>query len=60
MAATPVADKWAVVVGVSEFADKAINLKYAAKDAADFRTFLVDKCHFAPDHVRLLTNEQAN
>ncbi len=59
MTATPVADKWAVVVGVSEFADKAINLKYAAKDAADFRTFLVDKCHFAPDHVRLLTNEQA-
>lgn len=56
---TPVADKWAVVVGVSEFADKAINLKYAAKDAADFRAFLVDKCHFAPDHVRLLTNEQA-
>lgn len=56
---TPVADKWAVVVGVSEFADKAINLKYAAKDAADFRSFLVDKCHFAPDHVRLLTNEQA-
>jgi len=59
MTATPVADKWAVVVGVSEFADKAINLKYAAKDAADFRTFLVEKCHFAPDHVRLLTNEQA-
>ncbi len=59
MTATPVADKWAVVVGVSEFADKAINLKYAAKDAADFCTFLVDKCHFAPDHVRLLTNEQA-
>lgn len=57
--ATPVADKWAVVVGVSEFADKAINLKYAAKDAADFRAFLVEKCHFAPDHVRLLTNEQA-
>ncbi|MDP3509689.1 MAG: caspase family protein [Candidatus Melainabacteria bacterium] len=56
---TPVADKWAVVVGVSEFADKAINLKYAAKDATDFRAFLVDKCHFAPDHVRLLTNEQA-
>lgn len=57
--ATPVADKWAVVVGVSEFADKSINLKYAAKDASDFRAFLVDKCHFAPDHVRLLTNEKA-
>lgn len=56
---TPVADKWAVVVGVSEFADKSINLKYAAKDASDFRAFLVDKCHFAPDHVRLLTNEKA-
>ncbi len=58
-AASPVADKWAVVIGVSQFADKSINLKYAAKDAGDFRNFLVTKCNFAADHVRLLTNEQA-
>ncbi len=54
-----VADKWAVVVGVSQFADKSINLKYAAKDAGDFRDFLVNKCNFAADHVKLLTNELA-
>ncbi len=55
----PIADKWAVVIGVSQFADKSINLKYAAKDASDFRDFIVNKCNFAADHVRLLTNEKA-
>ncbi len=55
----PIADKWAVVIGVSQFSDKSINLKYAAKYASDFRDFLVNKCNFAADHVRLLTNEKA-
>lgn len=55
----PVKDKWAVVVGVSEFANPSLNLKYAAKDASDFCRFLIDKCHFAPDHVKLLVNKDA-
>ncbi len=38
----PVTDKWALVVGVSNFKDPSINLKYAAKDATfDFRNFLI-------------------
>ncbi len=56
---TPVKDKWALVVGISQFANSSLNLKYAAKDAQDFRDFLVNKCNFAPDHIKLLQNEQA-
>ncbi len=56
---TPVKDKWALVVGISQFAIPSLNLKYAAKDAQDFRDFLVNKCNFAPDHIKLLQNEQA-
>ncbi len=55
----PVKDKWAVVVGVSQFKDKSINLKYPAKDAIDFSRFLTSEGHFAPDHVKVLVNEQA-
>ncbi len=56
----PVNDKWAIVVGVSKFKDSSIpSLHYADKDARDFAKFLVDKQNFAPDHVRLLTNEKA-
>jgi hypothetical protein len=56
---TPIKDKWALVIGISEFEQPSLNLKYAAKDATDFRDFLVSQCHFAADHVRLLTNKQA-
>lgn len=56
----PIRDKWALVVGVGKFQDATIpSLKYAAKDARDFRNFLVSEAHFAPDHVRLLLDEQA-
>lgn len=56
---TPVKDKWALVVGISQFSNSSLNLKYAAKDAQDFRDFLINKCNFAADHVKLLQNEQA-
>ncbi len=55
----PIKDKWAVVVGISEFADGSINLQYPAKDAADFAQFLVKEGHFAADHVHVLTNANA-
>lgn len=55
----PIKDKWALLIGVSKFADSSINLKYAAKDAQDFREYLLKEAKFAPDHVRLLTDEQA-
>lgn len=52
-------DKWALVVGISRFKDASMNLKYPAKDAADFADYLVKSAHFAPDHVKLITDEQA-
>lgn len=55
----PIKDKWALVIGVSNFKDPTINLKYAAKDASDFRDWLVSEGHFQNDHVKLLTNEKA-
>lgn len=55
----PVKDKWALVVGISKFQKPSLNLKFPDKDAQDFAKFLVEKCHFAPDHVKVLTNEQA-
>jgi len=56
---SPIRDKWAVIVGISDFQDSSINLRYAAKDAKDFRDFLVKEKNFAPDHVQLLTDKAA-
>lgn len=60
-AASPKAagDKWAVVVGVSKFAQGIESLPGAAKDATDFAQFLIQDCAFAADHVKLLTDDQA-
>ena len=58
----PVGDKWAVVIGISKFADaKVPALKYAAKDAQDFYDYLTDPTlgKFEKDHVKLLVNDQA-
>lgn len=54
-----VGSKWALVVGISSFKDPSQNLQYAAKDANDFRNFLVKEANFEPDHVKLLTDSQA-
>jgi hypothetical protein len=56
---TPIRDKWAVIIGISTFKDPKINLHFAAKDAQDFRDFLVKERNFAPDHVQLLTDGTA-
>ena len=54
-----VSDKWALVIGISAFKDPKWNLMYPAKDAQDFANFLVKEGHFAPDHVKVLTNASA-
>ena len=59
-----IGQRWAVVVGIAEYkarGDKLESLKYADKDARAFRDFLVSEAGggFAPDHVLLLTNEEA-
>jgi tetratricopeptide (TPR) repeat protein len=58
-ATCPVRSKWALVVGISNFADPDLNLKYAAKDATDFSDYLVKEAHFEPDHVKLLLDRHA-
>lgn len=55
----PIKDKWALVVGISNFRDPSINLRFAAKDATDFRQFLIKEEGFQPDHVKLLIDEKA-
>lgn len=55
----PLRDKWALIVGISNFKDSNINLHYPAKDAKDFADFLVKEKNFAPDHVKLLTDKVA-
>lgn len=55
----PIEDKWALVVGVSDFAAPGVSLKYSAKDATDFSQFLIKEANFAPDHVKLLVNKDA-
>lgn len=55
----PLTDKWALIVGISKYKDPSLNLKYAAKDASDFRDFLIKEANFAPDHIHLLLDEQA-
>jgi uncharacterized caspase-like protein/tetratricopeptide (TPR) repeat protein len=54
-----VKDKWALVVGISNFADSSINLKYSSKDARDFCNYLIQDGNFKPDHIHLLLNEKA-
>lgn len=57
----PIADKWALVVGISKFEDPLIHpLTYAAKDAVDFYNYLIKDAGFKPDHVHLLLDEQAD
>lgn len=56
----PIRDKWAMVVGITDFDDPDIpDLQYSAKDATDFYNYLVNEANFQPDHVRLILNEQA-
>jgi tetratricopeptide (TPR) repeat protein len=58
----PVNQKWAVVVGISNFKDRRFSSDVPnAKAARDFYSYLVDpkSGKFAADHVKLLTNETA-
>lgn len=55
-----VRDKWALLVGVSNFADPNIpKLRYSAKDARDMAEFLVKHAGFKSDHVRILVDAGA-
>jgi Flp pilus assembly protein TadD len=58
----PIKQKWAVVVGISEFKEARMNESPAMEHAAkEFYDYLVDPNggRFAPDHVRFLSNNSA-
>ena len=62
--AGPVAQRWAVVVGISQYkyaGKRMANLQYAAKDAQDLAAFLKSQRggSFPADHVLLLTDAAA-
>jgi tetratricopeptide (TPR) repeat protein len=53
-------DKWALVVGISNYQDTTLNLKYSAKDARDFYDYLLQDGHFKSDHAKLLVDSDAS
>lgn len=55
----PVKDKWALIVGISNFQNPDLNLHYPSKDARDFYDFLTTKGNFSKDHVKLLVDKDA-
>lgn len=56
----PIRDKWALVVGISNFENAKIPpLKYSTKDARDFYNYLIKEANFQPTHVRMLLDEKA-
>ena len=57
---TPIGDKWCLCIGISNFKDSSINLKYAAKDASDFYRFMISSGNFKPDHTKLLVDKTAS
>jgi uncharacterized caspase-like protein len=52
----PVRNKWALVVGISQFSDARLSLHYTTKDAKDFAAALVDPevGRFPPANVHIL------
>jgi caspase domain-containing protein len=52
-------EKWAVVIGISDYRTDGLDLQFAHRDAEAIRDFLTGKGGFRPDRVRLLTNQTA-
>lgn len=53
-------DRYALVIGISAYKNQNLRLKYAEKDAKDFRNSLLKYGKFKKDNIRLLTNNQAS
>lgn len=53
-------NKWALVIGVGSFAEPTWNLKYATKDANDFKKYLFAHANFDENNVELLTAENVS
>ena len=53
-------NKWAVVLGISDYQDDRLDLQFAHQDAQTLRDLLIEKGGFSSDRVTLLTNERAS
>jgi hypothetical protein len=53
-------EKWAVVIGISDYRADALDLQFAHRDAEAIRDFLIQKGGFRPDKVQLLSNQAAS
>ncbi|MFZ0258169.1 MAG: SUMF1/EgtB/PvdO family nonheme iron enzyme, partial [Gammaproteobacteria bacterium] len=60
-AATFSGERWAVVIGVSDYDDERLKLRFADRDAEAFKEFLTTPRggRFASDHLRFLPNRKA-
>jgi|GEM_PF-3334168 len=52
-------DRWAVIIGISKYKDKNLNLEFADNDAKFFHNSLINKCRFKNEQIKLLLNENA-
>lgn len=55
----PIKKKWALVIGISNFKDPSLNLRYATKDARDFANYLAEAANFPRQQIKLLIDEDA-
>ncbi len=55
----PIADKWAMIVGVDNYKDTPLNTSNRVENAKKFYTFLTKDAHFAPDHCMLMLDGDA-
>ena len=61
-ARSPVGDRWAVVVGISDYADDRLTLRYAHRDAQALYDFLLTPAAgggFSPANISLLLDKDA-
>lgn len=58
-ALTSLEDRWALVIGISQYRDNTLNLKFADKDADVISDALINQCRFPQNHIKLLKNADA-
>ena len=52
-------DRYAVIIGISNYKDKSLSLKYGSKDASDINTVLIKSGRFLENNIKLLTDSLA-
>lgn len=55
----PASDRWAVIIGISDYKGDAYDLNYCDDDAWDFYNVLVDQYGWSSNHITMLIDNQA-